>query len=216
MSSRFDQNWHHLYSTAAGGKDLSNKTQIRVISLIGRAWDMHKNAQKVEWKTQSKISCHNTWPLQDKSCPSWWRFLRSFYLQASPIEGQSLQQKEKKMRKRKCALNISKIEKPKDVGHFSQNVDLCPCPSQNVVQRDASGKKGKLACYKCLFDQIKANWARKTVWLPLLIHASSFALWYRGNVIMFYTLIKRGFLTNLAEFVQGPIYIIRSISPRSV
>ena len=24
------------------------------------AWDMHKNAQKVEWKTHSKISCHYT------------------------------------------------------------------------------------------------------------------------------------------------------------
>ena len=29
----FDQNWDHLYSTSAGGKDLSNDTQIRVISL---------------------------------------------------------------------------------------------------------------------------------------------------------------------------------------
>ena len=28
----FDQNWHHLYSTSAGGKDLSNDAQIRVIS----------------------------------------------------------------------------------------------------------------------------------------------------------------------------------------
>ena len=30
----FDQNWHHLCSTAAGGKGLSNNTQIRVISLM--------------------------------------------------------------------------------------------------------------------------------------------------------------------------------------
>ena len=30
----FDQNWHHLYSTSAGGKDLSNDAQIRVISLM--------------------------------------------------------------------------------------------------------------------------------------------------------------------------------------
>jgi len=28
----FDQNWHHLYSTSAGRKGLSNDTQIRVIS----------------------------------------------------------------------------------------------------------------------------------------------------------------------------------------
>ena len=30
----FDQNWHHSYSTSAGGKDLSNDAQIRVISLM--------------------------------------------------------------------------------------------------------------------------------------------------------------------------------------
>ena len=27
----FDQNWHHLWSTSAGGKDLSSDAQIRVI-----------------------------------------------------------------------------------------------------------------------------------------------------------------------------------------
>ena len=30
----FDQNLHHLYSTSAGGKDLSNNTQIKVIGLM--------------------------------------------------------------------------------------------------------------------------------------------------------------------------------------
>ena len=30
----FDQNWHYLYSTSAGGKDLSNDAQIRVIGLM--------------------------------------------------------------------------------------------------------------------------------------------------------------------------------------
>ena len=30
----FDQDWHHLYSSSAGGKDLSNDTQIRVIGSI--------------------------------------------------------------------------------------------------------------------------------------------------------------------------------------
>ena len=30
----FDQNWHHLYSRSAGGKDLSNDTQIRVIGAM--------------------------------------------------------------------------------------------------------------------------------------------------------------------------------------
>ena len=50
------------------------------------AWDMHKNAQKVEQTTQTKISCHYTWLLHGK---------------ASPVEGQSLQQKGKKRKKRK-------------------------------------------------------------------------------------------------------------------
>ena len=30
----FDQNWHHLHSTSAGGKDLSYDAQIRVIGLM--------------------------------------------------------------------------------------------------------------------------------------------------------------------------------------
>ena len=34
------------------------------------AWDMHKHAQKVKWKTQSKISCHYTWLLHGRNCPS--------------------------------------------------------------------------------------------------------------------------------------------------
>ena len=62
------------------------------------------------------------------------------------VEGQSLQQKEK--RKRKSEKKIPKIGKPKDIGHFlvqklSQNFDFCTCLSQNVAKRDASGKKAK-------------------------------------------------------------------------
>ena len=55
-----------------------------------------------------------------KNCPSLrqQRFVRScFYLQASPIEGQSLQQKEKKRIQRKGEKKL-KIGKPKDGGHF--------------------------------------------------------------------------------------------------
>ena len=42
-------------------------------------------------------------------------FLKVFQLEASPVEGQSLQQKEKKRRKRKVE---QKNRKPKDIGHF--------------------------------------------------------------------------------------------------
>ena len=53
-------------------------------------------------------------------------FSEIFELEADPVEGESLQQKDKR-RKRKGA-----------------------CPSKNVVKRDASGKKGMLSCCKCL------------------------------------------------------------------
>ena len=81
---------------------------------------MHKNAQNVKRKTQTKICCHYTWLLHGK----------------------------RKGKERPT--EIPKIEKPKDIGHFllqklSQNFDFCACPSQNVTKPDASGKKAKLS-----------------------------------------------------------------------
>ena len=99
--------------------------------------------------------------LSEKLRASRWRFLESFLTASKPREGQSLQQKEKKGEKGKVK-KIPKIEKPKDVGHFlvqNKNFDFCARASQNVVKRDASDKKGKLSCCKCIFDQINANLA---------------------------------------------------------
>ena len=48
------------------------------------ALDMHKNAQKVEWKTRSKISCHFTWLLHAKNCLPQRRFIRSFLTASKP------------------------------------------------------------------------------------------------------------------------------------
>ena len=42
----FDQGWHHLCSTSAEGKDVSNDTQMRVIDPMDP--ELHKNAKKVE------------------------------------------------------------------------------------------------------------------------------------------------------------------------
>ena len=102
---------------------------------------MRKNAQKVEWKTRSKISCHYTWLLHAKHCPSQWRFLRSL-LHAknwrSKIEGRWLQQKEEKRRKRK---NEKKENKERSLYcPKTQNFDFCACPSHNALKRDAGDK----------------------------------------------------------------------------
>ena len=48
-------------------------------------------------------------------------FSEFFELEASPVEGQSLQQKDKKGEQGKAQKKIKKHEKPKDIGHF----DFC-------------------------------------------------------------------------------------------
>jgi len=56
---------------------------------------MHKNAQKLSEKLRAKF------PATTPGCSIDDAFLKVFYPQASSVEGQSLQQKEKKRRKRK-------------------------------------------------------------------------------------------------------------------
>ena len=84
-------------------------------------------------------------------------FSECFELEQSPVEGQSLQPKDKKRRKRK---GEKKIVKPKDVGHFLAQ----KCAFRAVHPRakcckkcDTSGKKGMLSCCKCLFEYIGVN-----------------------------------------------------------
>ena len=114
---------------------------------------MHKNAQKVECKTRNNISRHYTWLLHGNKMALSYNFYRSFST-ASKLSKRSItatkrKEKEKKERRKRKHL----VEKAKDVGHFLvQNLISCACPSQNVVKRDASGKKGKLSCCKYFFD----------------------------------------------------------------
>ena len=75
------------------------------------AWDMHKNAQKLEWKTQRKISCHYTWLLHAKICPSRWCFLRSFFnRKQAPWKVNHSSKKKRKGKKGKVKKKIPKIE----------------------------------------------------------------------------------------------------------
>ena len=49
---------------------------------------------------------------------------------------------------------------------FKQNLDFCAHASLNGLKRDAGGKKGKLSCCKCIFNQIKANFGPDLAWKP--------------------------------------------------
>ena len=78
-------------------------------------------------------------------------FSNIFELEASPVEAQSLLQKDKKKRKTKGE-KILKRTKSLKTGALSRNFDFCSCPSKDVVKRVASGKKGMLSCCKCLLE----------------------------------------------------------------
>ena len=97
-------------------------------------WDMHKNAQKVDWKTHSKMSCHYTWLLHGKNCLSQSRFLRNFLTARKPSRRAITAAKRKRKGDRGKVKKNSKIKKPKGLGH-SQNFDFCARPSPNVKKK---------------------------------------------------------------------------------
>jgi len=96
----FDQKWQYLSSTSAGGKGLSNDTQIRVIGPMEPeiCTKMHK---KLSEKLRAKCPATTRGYSMAKIARLNDAFSECFKLEASPVEGQSLQQKEKKGRKRK-------------------------------------------------------------------------------------------------------------------
>jgi len=96
----FDQNGHHLCLISAGGKDLSNGTQIRVIGSMEPEICM-KMLKKLSEKLRAKfpVTTHGYSMVKIAHLDD--AFSEYFELEASPVEGQSLQQKGKKKRKRK-------------------------------------------------------------------------------------------------------------------
>ena len=120
-------------------------------------------------------------------------FSAIFELDESPVEGQSLQQKDKKRRKRKGKkiIIIKKKRRLKTyaVGHFP-NFDFCTCWSKNVVKRDFRGEKGVLSCCNAFLGRLELIWPIsrvKTISFPepmcLLVSAKT---WSPG-IINFHT-----------------------------
>lgn len=101
----------------------------------------HKNAQKLEWKTWSKIFL-TTFGYSDLcDCgtmnfpyASPWCLLENAKLEASPEEGQQLQQKDNKKKKRE-----RRWEKKIKVEKLKLSFDACP--RKNVIKHDVSGQK---------------------------------------------------------------------------
>ena len=157
-TTAFDQILHHLYSTCAGGKHLSNDAQIRVIG-----WVEPEICTKMLKKLSEKLGAK--FPANTPGC-SIVKFARldDAFLKFFKRKQAQWKVNHCSEKKRKGEKKNSKIEKPKDVGHFllqklSQNFVFSACPSQNVIKRDASGKNGELPCRRSIFDHIKANLA---------------------------------------------------------
>ena len=112
----FDQNWHHLYSTSAGGRGLCNDARVRVISRM-EPKICTEMLKKLSEKPTAKFPASTPGCSIVKIARLDDAFVEVFQPQASPVEGQSLQQKEK-IRKKGNAKKNSKIEKVKGVVHF--------------------------------------------------------------------------------------------------
>jgi len=93
----FDQNQHHLYSSSAGGKHLSNDTQIRVIGSMEPeiCKEMFRNLNE---KLAAKFPAHSYCMVKIACLDD--AFSEIVELEASQVEGQSLQQKDKKRREK--------------------------------------------------------------------------------------------------------------------
>ena len=104
-----------------------------------RARDTHESAQKVEWKTGSKISCHYTWLLPGKlklpvSMKLSWEF---FNRKQAQWKVNHCSKKEKKERRKK-------IKNRETSAHARAKM------SYNA--------KGKLSCCKCISTRLKLIW----------------------------------------------------------
>ena len=105
---------HHLWPKLASSiLNFCRRKRSLQWCLVHSDWhigtsNMHKNAQKVEWKTQSQISCQYTKLLHGKNWPPRWLFLKPFLTPSDPGEGHSQQQKKKKWVKRKGKKKIQK------------------------------------------------------------------------------------------------------------
>ena len=86
----FDQNWHHLYSSSAGAKDLSRSdAQIRVIGSVEP--DIYtKMLRNLTKKLKAKLSATARGHSKVKSARLNDAFSEFFELEASPVENQSL------------------------------------------------------------------------------------------------------------------------------
>ena len=128
---------------------------------------MHKNAQKVEWKTRSKISCHYTWMLHAKNNPSRWRFLRSFLNASKPsrrsITAAKIREKEKKERRKKKIQKSKSLKTKVTFSSKSQISNFCTCPRHNALKRDAGGKKASSCVANAFSTGLKAIWPRSSL-----------------------------------------------------
>ena len=103
----------YLHSSSTGGIRSFQWYPEQSYWLNG-AWDMHKNPQKIIWVDilAAKFPATTLSYYMVKMACLDDAFSEIFELEASPAEGQSLPQKDRKMRKKKRQKKLIKTEKP--------------------------------------------------------------------------------------------------------
>ena len=86
----FDQNWHHLYSTSAGGKGRSSDTQMRVIGSM-EPEICTKMLRNLSEKHRAKFPATTRGYSMAKIAHLSDAFSEVFEWKANPVVGQSLQ-----------------------------------------------------------------------------------------------------------------------------
>ena len=115
-----DQNWYYLYSSSAGGKDLSNDTQIRVIGSMEPVI-CTKMLRNLSEKLRAKFPATTHGYYTAKIARLNDVFPEIFEWEASPVEGQSLHQNDKKKR------NLSKTDRHRHTVQVSSMNGLEGC-----------------------------------------------------------------------------------------
>ena len=105
----FDHNCHHLHLTSAGGSDLLNNTQIKEFGSIEPDICM-KMFRNLSEKNKGQFPATTCGYSMAKNACLDDAFLEAFQQEASPVEAQSLQQKDKKGRNRKGKKKFKKMK----------------------------------------------------------------------------------------------------------
>ena len=135
----FDQHLHYFYSSSVREKDIFSDHVV--IPRLQWAWNMHKNANKFEWKLgASWVHLATLW--QGLPISMMLRNIPWTGSKPSRRSNTGAKRYEKEKKERQKAQKGGSLSHPK-----TPNFNFYACPSENVIKLNSS----MLSCCKCLY-----------------------------------------------------------------